>query len=75
MKARFSLSVVVAALGVAAGSGGAWAVNAHELQDHGQRIGVLENEQKSNRDRLTRIETILEEMSRTVERIDRKLDR
>lgn len=81
LKWRIPLSLVVAALGIAAGSGGTVAV-AGARQDrleakankNEQRIEMLEKESQANRERVLRIEILSEQTNKTVERIERKLD-
>lgn len=79
---KLPVSLVLAALGLAAGSGGSWAVAGakqartdERVQVQEARVQSLEKEAQANRERVLRIELLVEQTSKTVERIDRKLDR
>lgn len=81
-KLRIPLSLVVAALGIAAGSGGTVAVasakqadTAAQVAHQGTQIDGLSKESQAARERMLRVEMLVEQTSKTVERIDRKLDR
>lgn len=74
-KLTLPVSLVVAALGIAAGTGGTWASTKQQVEQQAQRIETLQHEQQANRERVLRIEIVAEQTKRIVERIERKLDR
>lgn len=69
LKARLPLLVVITALGFAGGFGGTWAVAGakqgetdRRVDDHERRIQIQEKNTQEVRERLIRIEILLEEM-------------
>lgn len=68
------MPLVVAALGIAAGSGGTVAVAKDKLDKHSVQIQDMERDQRAVRENQVRIQTLLEQVSKTVDRIERKLD-
>lgn len=75
LNARLPLSLVVACLGVAAGSGGTVAIAGAKVDAHAAQIQALEKETQASRERVLRIEVLSEQTNKVVERIERKLDR
>lgn len=79
---KVPLFLVVGSLGAAAGSGGTLAtasarqarVEERSLANEG-RIVVLEKKATEDRERAIRMETILENVERSVEKIEKKLER
>jgi hypothetical protein len=65
-KIKIPMVVVVAALGLAAGSGGSVAVANSKIDSHGERLSKMERERQEDHDLLIKIKTV-------VERIDQKL--
>lgn len=72
---KLPLSIVVAALGVAAGGGGTLAIARQAQSETTERVAALETESQANRDRVLRIEILSQQVAKTVERIERKLDK
>lgn len=80
-KLRLPISIVIAALGAAAGTGGTLAASSARLAQtetsvtkNETRIGALEREAQANRERVLRIELLSEQTKAVVDRIDKKID-
>lgn len=74
LKMKLPIVAVIAALGVAAGSGGTVAVATARIESQEARIKTLEVDAQDHRDRLVRIETVVNGVSKSLERIERKLE-
>lgn len=72
---RIPWSMVVAAMGIAAGSGGTVALAKGQITINTDKIESLESDARVYREQVIRMQTVLEQVSKTVERIERKLDR
>lgn len=82
LKLKLPMALVIGALGVASGSGGALAIagakqaqTAAIVEQHQVAIDALRTESQQNRERVLRIEILSESTAKAVERIERKLDR
>jgi phosphoribosylamine-glycine ligase len=72
---RFLSTSGIAVLGLAAGSGGTVAVARTRIEENTAKVHALETEVQATRERVLRIETLLEGIDRTLQRVERKLDK
>lgn len=81
-KLRLPISLVIAALSIAAGAGGTAALarvqqaeTAATVETHAKRLESLEHESQANRERVLRIEILSEQTNKAVDRLGSAVDR